>query len=782
MTRKQTNTAAIADSIYKWENSGFSRLKETEIIRTLTDLEKEPEATEKPFQNMKAKLLAMAAAARYNRTQLLDKKVAERLEEAKTIDDKNMYVAETVIYIYSKVINEQLLSDKFPVIRETDHSQGKKKAIDKSLYMAEETETKLNEWLPKISELKKAAETSGNSKLLNETRSGEEILLEAAEQMDVLKEAAAEYKASISGIYFSKEKHKAFKTAIDAVSAAAENWEAWRESQLEAVEDDALKKLHSMVGLEEVKEKINEYYHYLIYEAERKKQGYQLQNEQSLNMILTGNPGTGKTELARLLAKIYYKLGVLPREEVIEADRSQLVGAYVGQTEEKTMEVIKSAAGGVLFIDEAYSLKREGASGTDYGQAAVDTLVSAMTSGAYASRFGVILAGYPEEMRNFLWSNPGLRSRFPESNHIHLPDYSIDELIEIGERMALDNDYTLTGDALAALRRQIIKSQVDETFGNARTVKNIILDAIFKKGAAVARSREYSSENFTVLDEGAFEKEGKEKKQEKSGKEQLNELIGLKKVKDQVKMLASFVEVQKKREEEGLPSVPVQLHGIFTGPPGTGKTTVAKIYGKILSELGLLKRGHLVVAGRSDLVAGYTGQTASKTKKKIREALGGVLFIDEAYSLTFQKGAQDFGKEAIDTMVEEMTKHDENLVVILAGYSKEMEQLIDSNPGLSSRFKKMIEFPSYSPGELIDILNYYIGEFGYEIDKGTEEALEEAIEQEKPAGNARAMKNLAEEAIQRQAYRLIQSGKQENKDVLTKLEKEDFSILDKGAE
>lgn len=308
------------------------------------------------------------------------------------------------------------------------------------------------------------------------------------------------------------------------------------------------------------------------------------------------------------------------------------------------------------------------------------------------------------------------------------------------------------------------------------------MDAIFKKGAAVARSKEYSSENFTILDESAFEKEGKDKKQEKSGEEQLNELIGLKKVKDQVKMLASFVEVQKKREEEGLPSVPVRLHGIFTGPPGTGKTTVAKIYGKILSELGLLKRGHLVVAGRSDLVAGYTGQTASKTKKKIREALGGVLFIDEAYSLTVQKGAQDFGKEAIDTLVEEMTKNDENLVVILAGYSREMEQLINSNPGLSSRFKKTIEFPPYSPGELIEILHFYIEEFGYEINKETEEALRGAIEKEKPSGNARAMKNLAEEAIQRQAYRLIQSGKQENKEVLTKLEKEDFSILDKGAE
>ncbi len=139
-----------------------------------------------------------------------------------------------------------------------------------------------------------------------------------------------------------------------------------------------------------------------------------------------------------------------------------------------------------------------------------------------------------------------------------------------------------------------------------------------------------------------------------------------------------------------LPNVPIQLHSVFSGNPGTGKTTVAKIFAKILKDCGLLKRGHLVIASRGDLVAGYVGQTAIKTKNKIREALGGVLFIDEAYALF--RGEKDFGKEAIDTLVDEMTKHNENLVVILAGYKEEMERFIKSNPGLESRFKKILPF------------------------------------------------------------------------------------------
>jgi SpoVK/Ycf46/Vps4 family AAA+-type ATPase len=192
--------------------------------------------------------------------------------------------------------------------------------------------------------------------------------------------------------------------------------------------------------------------------------------------------------------------------------------------------------------------------------------------------------------------------------------------------------------------------------------------------------------------------------------QKLNRLVGLTNVKEEVHSIISFVKMQKLRREHGLPVVPIQLHSVFTGNPGTGKTTVAKVYAELLKECGLLKRGHLIITSRADFVAGYVGQTSIKTKRKIREALGGVLFIDEAYSLLGQTSG-DFGKEVIDTLVDEMTKHNENLVIVLAGYPNEMKLLLESNPGLQSRFKKFLHFADYSPIELLQIMKSYGKQF-----------------------------------------------------------------------
>lgn len=196
-----------------------------------------------------------------------------------------------------------------------------------------------------------------------------------------------------------------------------------------------------MIGLTQVKAYINQYYHYLKYQKRRKEAGFQMIDEQGLHMVITGNPGTGKTTIARLLANIYYQLGLLESNELIEVNRSQLVGSFMGQSEENTLNYVKKALGGVLFIDEAYNLKRADQTGNDYGQAVIDTLVSSMTAKEYANKFAVIIAGYPEEMNQFLWSNPGLRSRFPEGNFIELPDYTDNELVKIAEETALQNDY-----------------------------------------------------------------------------------------------------------------------------------------------------------------------------------------------------------------------------------------------------------------------------------------------------------------------------------------------------
>ncbi|WP_173918765.1 AAA family ATPase [Halobacillus sp. Marseille-Q1614] len=518
---------------------------------------------------------------------------------------------------------------------------------------------------------------------------------------------------------------------------------------------DPLQSFQDMVGLYDVKAYIQRYYHFLKYQQQRKSYGFSMVDEPGLHMIITGNPGTGKTTIARLLANIYYELGILETKEVVEVNRSHLVGSYVGQSEENTMSYIKQAVGGVLFIDEAYSLRRDGQTGNDYGQAVIDTLVSAMTSKEYGGKFAIILAGYPEEMRQFLWANPGLRSRFPEQNMIQLPDYQMDELLEIAQSVAIENDFFFTDEALRQLEVLIEKERVDDTFGNARTVRNLVLKTIFKKGADETWENEKHWLDHMRIEQRDLEFESEEKRNETAPIQQLNSLIGLQDVKEEVKKLSSFVQAQQQRKEKGLPVVPIQLHSVFSGNPGTGKTTVADIYARILKECGLLKRGHVVVASRSDLVAGYVGQTAIKTRKKIREALGGVLFIDEAYSLR-SSGRDDFGKEAIETLVDEMTKHNENLVVILAGYQQEMRQLIESNPGLSSRFKKYMHFPDYTPDELLEMAIFEAERYDYLLVEEAHWALIERFNQYHTRGNGRFVNNLILEAIQYQSMRLLE--------------------------
>ena len=197
---------------------------------------------------------------------------------------------------------------------------------------------------------------------------------------------------------------------------------------------------------------------------------------------------------------------------------------------------------------------------------------------------------------------------------------------------------------------------------------------------------------------------------------ELDELIGLEQVKEEVRSLANFVKIQKQREAKGLKTPKMSFHLVFTGSPGTGKTTVARIVARIYKDLGVLKKGHLVETDRSGLVANYVGQTATKTNEIVDSALNGVLFIDEAYALvpTANKN-NDYGQEAISTLLKRMEDDRDKLVVIVAGYTKEMNRFIDSNPGLKSRFNRYINFPDYTSGELCEIFNMYVKKNQYRV-------------------------------------------------------------------
>lgn len=710
-------------------------------------------------------LLRMNKAGGYRMTR-------EWLERAVQLDPEYRVAHELLLrQEILRLREEQALNENFPTIRETDNVVTRRRNVEILTRLAGEAKQFTAQQLANITHIQELARKLADEQTIQWAADLNQLFIDREELVEKLQLQVDAYAASLSGVFFSTELLGQLQETIRSIQEQRNRLEQiWQDLELRQeteenpakTDSSALEELEGLIGLDEIKERVRQLAQFLQYRQKREEKGWHMQDDLPLHLVLMGNPGTGKTTLARLIARLYKELGLLASGQLIEVDRSHLVGGYVGQTEQRVMDAVKRADGGVLFIDEAYSLKRADSSGSDYGQAAIDTLVAAMTGGEYAGRFVVMLAGYPEEMRNFLYANPGLYSRFPETGHFLLPDYTTDELVQIASQVAERNDYLLTEEASRSLRHRIEKSRVDESFGNARTAANLILDAIFAKGRATA-GKDLQWSDFTVLYPEDIQSDT-QKEEAATASERLQALIGLEQVKAELKKITAFVRVQKERAERGMKASPVELHAVFTGNPGTGKTTVAALYAQILQEIGYLKRGHLVVASRADLVAGYVGQTAALTKRKIREALGGVLFIDEAYAL-FGTSEQDYGQEVVQTLVEEMTRHGENLVVVLAGYSEEMNRLLLSNPGLVSRFKKYIHFPDYTVDQLVQIIEWEGKNAGYLITNETIEKLavrlSEIAGEHGIGGNGRFARNLVQEAMQNQAIRLTEIPQEE---------------------
>lgn len=533
--------------------------------------------------------------------------------------------------------------------------------------------------------------------------------------------------------------------------------------------EELLAQLDSLIGLTGIKKSVRDHISYLNFLKLRKEKGFEESGNINLHSVFTGNPGTGKTTVVNMLGKIYKKMGLLSKGHVVEVDRADLVGEYIGQTAPKTKKAIESAKGGILFIDEAYSLARAGDDSKDFGKEVIEILLKEMSDGT--GDIAIMGAGYPKEMEAFLESNPGMKSRF--SHYYEFEDYLPDELLAIAIGGAVKKGVKLAEDAIKLLEERFIEAYRtrDRTFGNARMALGIIEAAKMNMALRLMQSGDIDKldndmlSTVTVEDvEKAFGGRSKRKpdlgineKLLREAMDQLHGLVGMSNIKAEVNELVKLVRFYRETGKEVLNKF--SLHAVFTGNPGTGKTTVARIIAKIYKALGLLEKGHVVEVDREGLVAGYVGQTAIKTAERIQEAIGGVLFIDEAYALANKDSSHDFGAEAVQIILKKMEDLRGQFAVIVAGYPDNMHRFMETNPGLKSRFDRHFEFHDYTADELFTIA---LGLLSREKLTPTPEALAHLQSyltqlyenRDKFFGNARTVRQMVDEAVKNQHLRM----------------------------
>lgn len=527
-------------------------------------------------------------------------------------------------------------------------------------------------------------------------------------------------------------------------------------------------KLQKLIGLDLVKKQIDTILAADIVEKERKKRKGKNYQASTMHMIFGGNPGSAKTTVAKLFGGIAKEKGILKSGSFVEYGGNDLDGPACAY---KIRKAFQAAQGGVLFIDEAYGIRSD---------SAATALIQEMEN--QRDNVIVILAGYNERMQEFLEINEGMKSRVP--HWVEFPDYSADELTDIFKLMMNERGFEATDDAIKEAHYIFEKVRNTDNFGNGRYVRNLLEQAAQNQAVRLLSLRENASdirkkEMFLITKEDiASLNEGlSEERTNGTAQKELEEMIGLTSVKSVISKAIANYKLNKLCLERGINRKRSSLHMVFTGNPGTAKTTVARLFAEIMKDEKVLSTGKFVEVGRADLVGDHVGATAKLVKRKFKEAQGGVLFVDEAYSLcdSYEHG---FGDEAINTLVQEMENHRDDVIVIFAGYPKPMKEFLDRNPGMLSRIAFQIEFEDYTLEELCDITKLMLTQKKMTI---TDEAMDrlkanyEIAMQSNDYGNGRFVRKMLEEAEMNLAERILEMGDVEFSDeLITTIEASDI--------
>ncbi len=534
--------------------------------------------------------------------------------------------------------------------------------------------------------------------------------------------------------------------------------------------ESSYNKLQNLIGLALVKKQIDAILAADIVEKERKKRRGNKYQASSMHMIFGGNPGTAKSTVAKLFGGIAKEKGILKSGSFVECggmDLDGLCGAY------QIRRAFQAAQGGVLFIDEAYSMKSD---------TAVSVLIQEMEN--QRDNVIVILAGYNERMQDFMEINEGMKSRVP--HWVEFPDYTADELTAIFKLMMQERGFSAADDAIKEAHYIFDKVRITDNFGNGRYVRNLFEQAVQNQAVRLLKLREQAGdirrkemflltkEDIASLNEGLTEERAIG-----TAKKELEAMVGLSSVKAVINKAIANYKLNKLCMERGIAKNKSSLHMVFTGNPGTAKTTVARLFAEIMKDEKVLSTGTFVEAGRADLVGDHVGATAKLVKRKFKEAQGGVLFVDEAYALcdSYEHG---FGDEAINTLVQEMENHRDDVIVIFAGYPKPMGEFLDRNPGMLSRIAFRIEFEDYSLDELCEITKLMLRQKQMVITDAAMDKLRSNYEtamQSNDYGNGRFVRKMLEEAEMNLAERVLKAGDAEiSNEIITTIEEADICV------